>query len=147
MQKTPRKSIWWRSRQKTSLCRQYKRGFKKKAKLAFLQTRQSMILVKTLKFFHLRLDQKQIEKNCFLPFQIKKRPLKTIQTTAYEKRKIRIFPKGLVRRFGQKCQISVTLVFIQNRPRKSIWERSTQRNVSIILCNPPLPLVTACHPL
>ena len=45
--------------------------------------------------------------------------------TVYEKRKIRIFPKELVHRFGQKGEISLTLVFMQNRARKSIWERSS----------------------
>ena len=53
----------------------------------------------------------------------KKKPLKTIKTTVYEKRKIRIFSKGLVHRFGKKFEISLTLIFMQNRPRKSIWER------------------------
>ena len=42
-----------------------------------------------------------------------------------EKRKIRIFLKGLVHRFGQKFEISLTLIFIQNTPRKSIWKRSS----------------------
>ena len=55
----------------------------------------------------------------------KKEALKTIKTTVYEKRKIRIFPKGLLHCFGQKFKISSTLIFIQNRPRKSIWERSS----------------------
>ena len=69
--------------------------------------------------------QKYIEKKCLLTFKIKKKPLKTIKTTVYEKRKIRIFPKGLVHRFVQKFEISSTLIFMQNRPRKSIWERSS----------------------
>ena len=55
----------------------------------------------------------------------KKKPLKTIKTTVYEKRKIRIFSKGLIHRFGQKNEISSTLNFMQNGPRKSIWERSS----------------------
>ena len=55
---------------------------------------------------------------------MKKKPLKTIKTTVYEKRKIRIFPKVLVHRFCQKFEISLTLIFMQNRPRKSILERS-----------------------
>ena len=54
----------------------------------------------------------------------KKKPLKTIKTTVYEKRELRIFPKGLVHGFDQKLDISSTLIFLQNRPRKSIWERS-----------------------
>ena len=52
MQNTPRKNTFWLSRSKTSLSRQCKRGFQKKAKLAFLQRGYSMILVKKLKFFH-----------------------------------------------------------------------------------------------
>ena len=55
----------------------------------------------------------------------KKKPLKTIKTTVYEKRQIRIFPKGLAHRFGQKFEISSTLIFRQNRPRKSIWDCSS----------------------
>ena len=39
--------------------------------------------------------------------------------------KARNFRKGLVHRFGQKFEISSTLIFMQNRPRKSIWERSS----------------------
>ena len=49
---------------------------------------------------------------------MKKKPLKTIKTTVYEKRKIRIFPKVLVYRFSQKFKISSTFIFMQNRPRK-----------------------------
>ena len=55
----------------------------------------------------------------------KKKPLKTIKKTELEKRNIRIFPKRLVDRFGQKFKISSTLIFMQNRPTKSIWERSS----------------------
>ena len=55
----------------------------------------------------------------------KKKRLKTIKTTVYEKRKIRIFPKGLVHRFDEKLEISSTLISMQNRPRKSISERSS----------------------
>ena len=55
----------------------------------------------------------------------KKNPLKTIKTTIYKKRKIRIFQKGLVHRFDQKVEISSTLIFMQKRPTKGIWERSS----------------------
>ena len=55
----------------------------------------------------------------------KKKPLQTIKKTEFEKRNIRIFPKGLVDRLGQKFKISSTLIFMQNRPTKSIWERSS----------------------
>ena len=55
----------------------------------------------------------------------KKEALKTIKTTVYDKRKIRIFPKGVLHCSGEKFEISSTLIFIQNRPRKSIWERSS----------------------
>ena len=49
----------------------------------------------------------------------KKKPLKTIKTTVYEKRKIRIFPKGLVHRFGQKFEISSSLIFMQDQEKVS----------------------------
>ena len=48
----------------------------------------------------------------------KKKPLNTIKTTVYEKHKIRIFPKRLVHRFDQKLEISSTLIFMQDRPKK-----------------------------
>ena len=79
-----------------------------------------MILVKKLKFFYL-LSLSKIDREKLFPDVLdKKRPLKTIKTTVYEKRKIRIFPKGLVDHFGQKFELFSTLVFMQNRPRKSI---------------------------
>ena len=84
-----------------------------------------MIFVKKLKFFHLLSLSKIDRKKLFADVLVKRRPLKTIKTTLYEKRKIRIFPKGLVHRFGQKFEISLILVFMQNRARKSIWERSS----------------------
>ena len=49
---------------------------------------------------------------------MKKKPLKTIKTTFYEKSKIRYFPKVLVYRFCQRFKISSTLIFMQNRPKK-----------------------------
>ena len=84
-----------------------------------------MILVKKLKFFHhLYLSKIDRDKVFADVLDKKKKRLKTIKTTVYEKRKIRIFPKGLVHRFHQKLVISSTLSFMQNRPRKSICERS-----------------------
>ena len=84
-----------------------------------------MILVKKLKFFHL-LCLSNIDREKVLADVLdKKKPLKTIKTTVYEKRKLRIFLKGLIRRFGRKFAISSTFIFMQNRPRKSIWKRSS----------------------
>ena len=56
--------------------------------------------------------------------------------TVYEKREIRIFPKGLVHRFDRDFDVSATLIFLQNRLKKSIRERSSYEKVSIIHCNP-----------
>ena len=85
-----------------------------------------MILVKKLKFFHLLCLSKIDREKVFADvLDKKKKPLKTIKTNVYEKRKIRIFPNGLVHGFGQKFEISSTLNFMQNRPRKSISERSS----------------------
>ena len=85
-----------------------------------------MILVKNFKFFHLLYLSKIDGEKVFADVLDKKKtPLKTIKTTVYEKRKISIFPKGLVHRFCQKLEISSTLVFMQNRPTQSIWKRSS----------------------
>ena len=84
-----------------------------------------MVLVKNLKFFNLLGLSKIVRDKVFAKVLDKKKFLKTIKTTFYEKRKIRIFPNGLVHRFDQKLEISSTLIFMQNRPRKRIWERSS----------------------
>ena len=68
-----------------------------------------MIFVKKLKVFDLLCLSKIDREKVFADVLHKKKPLKTIKTTVYEKRKIRIFPKGLVHRFGQKFEISLTL--------------------------------------
>ena len=64
MHNTPRKSIWLRSHFKTSLFRQYKHRFKKHAKLFFFQRRQSMMMLKNLKFFHIlclsKIDREKV---------------------------------------------------------------------------------------
>ena len=83
-----------------------------------------MILVKKLKFFHFLCVSKIDREKLFAEVLDKRKPLKSIKTSVYEKRKIRIFPNGLVHGFGQKFEISSTLNFMQNTPRKSIWERS-----------------------
>ena len=84
-----------------------------------------MVLIKKLKFFHLLCLSKIDREKVFADVLDKKKPLKTIKTTVYEKRKIIILLKGLAHRFDQKFDISSTLIFMQNRPRKSIWERSS----------------------
>ena len=61
----------------------------------------------------------------FVAILDKKEAFKDYKTTVYEKCKIRKFPKGLVHRLGQKFEISLSLIFMQNRPRKRMWERST----------------------
>ena len=84
-----------------------------------------MILVKKLKIFHVLCVSKIDQDEVFADVLDKKEAFKDYKTTLYEKRKIRIFPKGLVHRFGQKFKISSTLIFIQHTPRKCIWERSS----------------------
>ena len=84
-----------------------------------------MILVKKWKFFHRLCLSKTDRQKLFGDVVDKRKPSKSIKTSVYEKRKIRIFPNGLVHGFGQKFKISLTLIFTQNRPRKSIWDRSS----------------------
>ena len=83
-----------------------------------------MILVKKLKFFHILFLSKIDREKVFRAFWMKKKPLKTIKTTVYEKRKLRIFPNGLLHGFGQKLELLLTFLVMQNKPRKSIWRRS-----------------------
>ena len=61
-----------------------------------------MILVKKLKCFYLLCLSKIDREKEFADVLDKKKSLKTLKTTVYEKRKIRIFPKRLLHRFGQK---------------------------------------------
>ena len=67
-----------------------------------------MILVEKLKFSHLLCLSKTDQEKLFGDVVDKRKPLKTIKTSVYEKRKVRIFPNGLVYRFGQKFEISST---------------------------------------
>ena len=79
-----------------------------------------MILVKKLKFFHLLSLSKIDREKLFADVLDKKEAIKEYKNDCLRKTQIRILPKGLVHRFGQKCEISSTLVFMQNRPRKTI---------------------------
>ena len=84
-----------------------------------------MILVKKLKFFYLLCLSKIDRQKVFPDVRDKKEAFKDYKKTVYEKRKIRIFSKGLVHRFGEKFDISSTLIFVQNRLRESICEGSS----------------------
>ena len=84
-----------------------------------------MILVKKMKFSHLSCLLKIDREKVFADVLDKKEAFKEedYKTTVYEKRKIRIFPKGLVHRSDQNFEIFSTLIVMQKRLRKSIWER------------------------
>ena len=84
-----------------------------------------MILVKKLKVFHLLCLSKMDREKVFADVLDRKEPSKDNKKNCVKKRKIRIFPKGLVDRFDQNFEISSTLIFMKNRLRKSIWERSS----------------------
>ena len=73
-----------------------------------------MILVKKWKFFRLLCLSKIDREKLFGDVLDKRKPLKSLKTTAYEKRKIRIFSKGLVHRFGQKFETSKFLTHNYN---------------------------------
>ena len=78
-----------------------------------------------LKFFHLLYLSKIDREKVFAAVLDKKEAFKDYNNNCLQKRKIRIFRNGLVHRFDQKLEISSTLIFMQKRPRKSIWERSS----------------------
>ena len=79
-----------------------------------------MILVKKLKFFHLLSLSKIDREKLFADVLHKKEAINDYKNDCLRKTQIRISPKGLVHRFGQKFELFSTLVFMQNRPRKSI---------------------------
>ena len=66
-----------------------------------------MILVKKVKFFHLLCLSKVDREKVFGEVIDKKKCSRTIKTTVYKKRKIRIFAKVLVHRFCQKFELSL----------------------------------------
>ena len=84
-----------------------------------------MIVGKKLKFFHVLCLSTIDREKVFADVLDKKEAFKDYKTTVYEKRKMRIFAKWLVHCFGQNFENSSTLIFMQNRPRESIWERSS----------------------
>ena len=77
-----------------------------------------MIVVKKLKFFHLLCLSKLDRQKVFADVLDKKEAFKTIKTTVYEERKMRIFAKGLVHRFEQKFEISSTLILCKKDQEK-----------------------------
>ena len=76
-----------------------------------------MALVKKLKFFHLLCLSKIGREKVFANVLDKKEAFKDCINNCLRETQIRTFPKGLVHRFGQKFEISSTLIFMQNRPR------------------------------
>ena len=95
-----------------------------------------MILVKKLKFFHLLYLSKIDREKVFADVLDKKEAFKDYKNNCVRKTQNENFSKGVSPSFWSKFEISSTLIFMQNRPRKSIWERSSSKKVSIILCNP-----------
>ena len=61
-----------------------------------------MILVKKLKFFHVLCLSKIDRQKELADLLDKNEDFKDFKKTVYDKRKIRIFPKRLLHRFGQK---------------------------------------------
>ena len=79
-----------------------------------------MILVKKLKFFHVLCLSKIDRKRVLADVLDKKDAFKDYKKQLFMKN-----AKGLLHRCGQKFAISSTLIFMQNRQRKSIWKRSS----------------------
>ena len=84
-----------------------------------------MILVKKLKFLYVLCLSKIDREKLFADVFDKKEAFKDYKNNCVRKTQNENFPKGLVHRFGQKFDISSTLILMQNRSRKSICERSS----------------------
>ena len=80
-----------------------------------------MILVKKLKFFHLLFLSIIDREKVFPDVLDKKKAFKDYKNNCVRKRQnSEFFQRGLVHRVGKKIEISSTLIFMQNTPRKSI---------------------------
>ena len=55
----------------------------------------------------------------------KKEAFKDYKNNCVRKKQNENFSKGVSPSFCQKFEISLTLIFMQNRLKKSIWERSS----------------------
>ena len=84
---------------------------------------------KSWSFFIFCVYQTQIKKKCLLMLWIEKKRFKTLRTSVYEERKICFIWREKVNRFCQNFEIYSTLNVMQNRPKESLWERSTEKKV------------------
>ena len=81
-----------------------------------------MILVKKLKFFHLLCLSKIDQEKLF--GDVLDKAFKDYKNKCLRKTQNGLV-HGLVHGFGQKFEVALTLMFMQNRLRKCIWERSS----------------------
>ena len=93
MQKTSRKSVWWRFGKKQACLDNRNMDFKKRQPWHFLK---GIVhdLVKKLILFSLSFLSKIDQGKVFVDALDRKKPSKTRRTDLHEKRKIRIFPRG-----------------------------------------------------
>ena len=84
-----------------------------------------MVLVKIWKCFERFVLCKRHPENVFGDVVVRKQSFLENINMDLKRRQNCIFAKGIVHRFDQKFEISPTLIFMQNRLRQSIWERSS----------------------
>ena len=138
MHNTPRKSIWLRSHFKTSLFRQYKHRFKTTQSCFFPKAIVHDDAQKLEVFSYFVFIQNRSRKSVCWRSRWK-RNRKDYQNIFVLKTKNLNFCKG-VHHFGKKFQISTTLIFIQNRPKKVLGNVLVRKKYLI-------SFVTPCHPL
>ena len=71
-------------------------------------------------FFMVCFYWKYVQKWCFLMFHIEKKPFQTINICTLYVKKIGNFPKALTHDFGQKFELSLLFVFLENRPTNDV---------------------------
>ena len=87
-----------------------------------------MVSAKNWQCFYLFNIGKIGQENVFANIlERKKMPFHAIKTGSEKRRKLGIFPKGLVHCFGQKLAIFPSLYCGQNRPEKCVWEYSRRK--------------------
>ena len=84
-----------------------------------------MVFMKNLKFFQLFVLYKIHREKVFADVLVRKQDFLDNKNMHFKRRQSGIIPKGLVHDFRPKLEISSKLILMQNKPRKSIYGRSS----------------------
>ena len=81
-----------------------------------------MVLNKNVKFGHNFIFRKIRQRNVCWQYFRNKKCFQDYKNEKLKNWKIGIFRKGLVHGFDQKCEIMPRFYFLQNKPKKCVWQ-------------------------